>query len=328
MKRQPYGEVALAAIVVVLTISILYHPPYLIVAPGAAIDLTNDITVEGVPSGKPTGKYLLITVSLTRPSALRAAAALLNHDLELVPETRYLKPGVSTEEYLHLQKAVFKQSQMAAAAAAANANGMEVSLTGKGARITDIRVASPAEQELKVGDVITSVDGGRIGLVSDLTAITTTRSAGSGFELEVRRGGKVRTIVVRSAILDGFNEAGTGIGVMTITEDLLVDLPFEVKFKERNIAGPSAGLVYALTMADMLDDADIAGKRVIAASGSIQLDGVVGPVGGLEQKAIVARRAGAELLLVPHEEVQFLDDARVRGVGNLTGALSVLQAAS
>lgn len=329
MSRRPrLYELALAGLAVLLMVSIVYKPPYLVVAPGSAIDLTEDITITGVPTQKPTGKFLLITVRLIHPSALRAVFALVNPQLEVVPESMFLRPGVSDAEYLKLQKAIFKESQLTAAAAAAKANGMKVTLQGKGALIANIRKDSPAADKLRVGDLISAIDGAAVALVGDLTSVTTARPAGTMFELQVRRGAKNLTLRVPSARLKGFNASSTGIGVITITEDLKVELPFEVKFKERNLAGPSAGLVYALTMADMLGDADVAGQRVIAASGSIGLDGKVGPVGGLEQKEIAARGAGAQLFLVPESEIGKVPKKRVKGVESLAGALSILQAAS
>lgn len=329
MSRRPrLHQLVLAGLAILLMVSIVYKPPYFVVAPGTAFDLTNDITISGVPSRKPTGKFLLITVRLIQPSALRAALAMLNPQLDVVPETRFLKPGVSAGEYRKLQEAVFRESQLTAAGAAAQASGMQVRVEGTGARIADVRKDSPAQKVLRVGDLITAIDGARVAVVADVTSVTTSRPPGTIFELSIQRKGRNLTVQVPNARLDGFNARGTGIGVITTTENLKVDLPFEVSFKKRNLAGPSAGLAYALTMADMLSDTGVAGNRIIAASGSIALDGQVGPVGGLEQKAIVARQAGAQLFLVPEAEIEQIPSDSVKGVGNLSGALSILSAAS
>jgi Lon-like protease len=296
-----------------------------LVTPGSAIDLTEDVTIKGVPVTKPSGRYLLVTVNLRRPSALRAALAGLNPEVALVPESRLLPPGVSEKEYLRSQKAIFKESQMAAAAAAAEATGGEVELEGKGARITDIVDGSPAAKDLKVGDVITQIDSTDIRLVSDMTSITTMQPPGTTFDVKVKRRGRNFTARVESTRLEGFNATGTGIGVLTATEDLKVDLPFDVRFKERSIAGPSAGLAYALAMTDMLDASDVARDRVIAATGAIYLNGNVGRVGGIVQKAIVAESAGADVFLVPESELEESGKSgKVRGVDTLSDALAAL----
>lgn len=73
----------------------------------------------------------------------------------------------------------------------------------------------------------------------------------------------------------------------------------KVRFASRDIVGPSAGLVYALALADMLEPGDLAAHRVIAATGELTPEGLVRPVGFVPIKAAVARRGQATLFLVP-----------------------------
>jgi PDZ domain-containing protein len=313
--------------VILLAVAIVYHPPYFMISPGEAIDLTHDVTIEGAPVQRPSARYLLVTVDLRRPTALRALASRLNPDNRLLHRDAVIPRGVSEEEYLRNQRVLFRESQMAAAAAAAAATGGQVELDGHGARIVDLVEGSPAARRLRVGDVIIQVDGTPIRLVSDMTAITTTRPAGTSFEVTARRGRRIFKVTIPSARLKGFNASETGIGVRTTTDRLEVDLPFEVRFKRRPIAGPSAGLAYALAITDMLDGADLGRDRVIAATGAVRFDGGVGPVGGIAQKHDVARGAGAQLFFVPAGE---LDDVRrpegVYEVGTLGEALALLRA--
>ena len=81
-----------------------------------------------------------------------------------------------------------------------------------------------------------------------------------------------------------------------------------------------------MAIADVLSSRDYAGGRTVAATGTIDLDGDVGPVGGVEQKAIAADESGADVFLVPSAEVE---QARrsglpVRGVQTLEAALATL----
>jgi Lon-like protease len=114
-----------------------------------------------------------------------------------------------------------------------------------------------------------------------------------------------------------------GIGVLLETRGLAVDLPFEIRFEDRDIGGPSAGLAYALAITDLLDDGDFAQGRTVAATGTISIDGGVGPVGGVRQKAIAVDDAGADLLFVPQGEVDeaSAEGLTVRGVRTLEQAL-------
>jgi PDZ domain-containing protein len=98
-----------------------------------------------------------------------------------------------------------------------------------------------------------------------------------------------------------------------------------VEFRSRTLQGTSAGLVYAIALADMLDPADLAGGRTIAVTGTLDPDGRIQPVAFVWIKADAARRGGATLFLVPRgqaplaatsgaevTEVESLDDALAR----------------
>ena len=63
--------------------------------------------------------------------------------------------------------------------------------------------------------------------------------------------------------------------------------------------GPSAGLALTLAIIDALSSGDLTGRHAVAATGTIELDGAVGDVGGVAQKAVAVRRAGAKVFFVP-----------------------------
>ncbi len=318
--------VIVGAIIVVAGAS-LYHPPYVVVAPGQAVDVAGDVTVTGVPVDEVNGRYLLTSVELTRPSALRALIAALRDDRQVIPLSQVLPEGVDADQYFRSQRAVFRESRMMAAAAAASAQQMPVSVTGTGARVVEVVRGTPAAEELREGDVIVAVNGHDVDDTLTLRSIIQSRPARSDFRLAVERGGERVQADVSSRELPSLS-GGVGLGVFVETRGLRVDLPFEVHFADRDVGGPSAGLAYALAILDKISEGDEARGRTIAATGTVGMDGDVGPVGGVEQKAMAARDAGAALFLVPVQEVE---EARrvgieVRGVTSLNFAQAVLSA--
>ena len=100
-----------------------------------------------------------------------------------------------------------------------------------------------------------------------------------------------------------------------------------VRFRTRAVTGPSAGLAYALAVEDLLDRADLAQGRTIAATGDVRPDGQVGPVGYVSQKAPAAIGAGATVLLVPDVEVTeaWGNGLQVDGVGSVSDAANRLR---
>ena len=57
--------------------------------------------------------------------------------------------------------------------------------------------------------------------------------------------------------------------------------------------------MFALGIIDKLEPDSLTGGRYVAGTGEISPDGVVGPIGGIQQKVVAAREKGAELFLVP-----------------------------
>jgi PDZ domain-containing protein len=81
------------------------------------------------------------------------------------------------------------------------------------------------------------------------------------------------------------------------------------------VTGPSAGLAFTLTLIDELSPGNLTGGKDVAVTGTMDLDGHVGEVGGVPQKTATAINAGAKLFLVPTGEVK---EARRRAGSALT----------
>jgi PDZ domain-containing secreted protein/Zn-dependent protease len=317
---------AVVAAAVVLVAAVLYHPPYVVVAPGRAIDVRGDITIAGVPQQRPTGPFLLAPVELTRPNVLVLLADAFRTDREVVPMAGVLPYGFGPEELEDLQRRLFRDSRETAAVAAARAAGYDASLRGDGAEVLGLVPGSPAAEVLETGDTVTGVDGSPVSTLDDLQAALARHPVGDTVSLQVERDGRTLARDVTNAGLPQVT-GGTSIGALAATKDLEAVLPFTIRFRERpGLGGPSAGLAYALAITDALDRGDDARGRSVAATGTIAADGSVGPVGAVPEKALVASEAGADVLLVPAGELPPADHRRVRlhGVDDLAQALDVL----
>jgi PDZ domain-containing protein len=94
------------------------------------------------------------------------------------------------------------------------------------------------------------------------------------------------------------------VGVVLDTVSLDLDLPIDLQVDSRNIGGPSAGMMYALTVLDLLTEEDLAKGHRIAGTGTISFDETVGAIGGVRQKVFAARSVGAEYVLVPTDNYE------------------------
>jgi PDZ domain-containing protein len=99
---------------------------------------------------------------------------------------------------------------------------------------------------------------------------------------------------------------------------------------QNNIGGPSAGLMFTLSIIDKLTPEDLTGGKRIAGTGEIALDGGVLPVGGVAEKLIAVRRLGVTTFLIPAENCdsvrgQVPDGLRLVKVSTINDALRFLR---
>ncbi|HEY8201395.1 MAG TPA: site-2 protease family protein [Actinomycetota bacterium] len=311
------------AVVVAMTVCVasVYHPPYVVVSPGPAIDISHDVRISGVQVHPIDGRYLLVSVRLTSPSALGLGLAAIRPDREIIPMTSVgNQPGNQVE--------VFRQSRQLAAAAAARAAGLDVRTSGTGAQVVQAVRGTPAYGVLRRGDVIVAIDGRPVQQDADVRAAIRARKQGTTFRITVERGSRTLTIPVRSAAVPQSGQGVAAIGVYLQTRDFDIHLPFQAEFRERtDIGGPSAGLAYALVIADLLGPDDLGHNRTIAATGTIDVQGVVGEIGGIREKARGARDKQATVFVVPAAEATdvAVPGLAVHGVATLDQALTVLR---
>jgi PDZ domain-containing protein len=137
---------------------------------------------------------------------------------------------------------------------------------------------------------------------------------GDTFPVVVQRDGTERTVTAKTAESDGKTVIGVGLR-------LDYDLPVDVTLNTGRVGGPSAGLMFSLAIYDVLTPGELTGGENIAGTGTMEDDGTVGPIGGIRQKLVGARRAGADYFLAPADNCEEV-------VGHVPDGLEVLRVAT
>jgi Lon-like protease len=219
------------------------------------------------------------------------------------------------------------RSQDIAAAIALKYLGYDVVVRPTGALIAEVLAGSPAEKAgLEPTDVIVAVDGHRVLKSSDLRALISRHRPGETVRMSVRSPQGLSELRVRT-VADPRRGGRPVIGVL-VEQAAQLKLPFPVKIDAGSIGGPSAGLAFALDVVRELDGDITRGHRV-AATGEINLDGSVSPIGGVKQKILGARQADVDVFLVPAGENaqvarKYADGVRVIPVESFRQALRAL----
>ena len=326
-KRSPLFWIVTGAIVAALLMGSTWITlPYYALAPGSARQVNDLIVAEGAEEYPPKGKILLTTITLSRVSPLEALTGWLRDDVDVLPEDRILPPDTTDDDYRKFNVAEMDDSKQTAVVVALRRLGYQVVEQGEGALIERVLPQFPASGRLEPGEVIKAVDGKPVALVQEATAAIGAHKPGESVRLDlVSNDGKTTRAVDVPLAADPEQGGKAVLGVFLRTSKRRFDLPFPVDIKSGSIGGPSAGLAFTLGVIDQLTQGELTGGRRVAATGTIEIDGRVGDVGGVAQKTAAVKEAGADVFLVPAAEYEI---AKARaGKGLIVMKVSTLQEA-
>jgi PDZ domain-containing protein len=288
----------------------LFQPvPYAELTPGPTFNVlgTQDgtasgtplITITGTKTYPTTGQLRMVTVGVSEESYQmplgEAIAGWLSSDQAIVPKETIYPAGQTQQQSDAQNTQEMTDSQDSAVTAALAA--LNIKPTGSEVVIASVTDGGPAAGKLQAGDVIDAVDGTAVGTggqtgMNEVTSAIQKQNPGAQVTFEVTRDGKKQAITTGSE-----NNAGKAeVGISIESENVF---PFTVSIQLNNVGGPSAGMMFALGIIDKLTDTNLTGGRVVAGTGTIDADGNVGAIGGIQMKTIGARDAGATVFLAP-----------------------------
>ena len=271
-----------------------------LILPDGAKPLADKVKVEGAKPAMEGGGIYFVDVIVRKSSLLEELLSPLRPDgAELVPTEAIVPPGTDFEERRRQNLRQMDRSQEIAAAVALKELGLDVGSDPAGALVVAVAPDAPADGKLEATEVIVSVDGKPVKTPDDLRRLVADREPGDQVRIGVRAGGAVRTEVLST--IESPEENGRAIIGIQVEQSAEIDLPIDVDIDLGGVGGPSAGLAFSLEVLEQLGRDVDRGYRV-AATGEIELDGGVAPIGGIKQKTLGAKEAGIEVFLVPAGE--------------------------
>jgi PDZ domain-containing protein len=298
--------------------------PYYALAPGPARDVVPLIHVEGTSTYESSGHLVLTTVRFTPVTPLGALVAWLDPEQAVVDEETLYPPGLTPAEEERRAVSAMDQSKIDAAVVVLSRIAGYPSKHAPGALIEQVGEGCPAHLELFPGDLIRRIDGEVVDSADEAARLIDAVPPGRPIGFSIETDGEVRDVHVARGRCPGIREALIGISIVE-------PFPFEISIESGDVGGPSAGLMWALGLHDLLTPGDLTGGRTIAGTGTIDADGNVGAIGGVLDKVVAAREAGADILLVPRGNAREARDAdpgemRVISVATFEEALEAVAA--
>ena len=295
--------------------------------PGPVRDVEERVEIGDAKTYSSEGKLYLTTVNVDVDVTLREwIEAIFDPDRTIVLKDD-VTGGGSLEDLQREQEIQMEESKQHAEEVALAALGI-AEPTGKGARVSDTVKGAPADGVLRKGDVIVSVDGEKVATTCDVGRAVDAHEVGEDITFTVRRDKEVETVTMETA-RHPQGHSSPYVGVYMEEIDYEFDPGFEVDFQTGKIAGPSAGLMFALALYDRLTPDDLTEGREIAGTGTVACDGGVGPIGGIEQKVAGAEALGAVIFLAPEGNAaaaeEAADDIEVVSVSTFDDAVRYLE---
>ncbi|AZC15256.1 PDZ domain-containing protein [Microbacterium sp. ABRD28] len=334
------GIWALVVALVVLLVLTFLPTAYVIQQPGPVYNTLGTaqnadgedvplITVDGAQTYPTDGSLDLLTVQVVgnpqrTPSWLELAGAWFDRTRAVLPLESVFPAGQTTEERRNQSTTMMVNSQQDATAAALTEAGFDVP---SDIVVYDFSEGSVSQAVLEVDDVILAANGTPVDGVVDLREVINDGD-GDDVELTILRDGAEQTVsVTPTEQTDANGTTSWVIGVVLATE---FDFPIDVQIQLNNVGGPSAGMMFALGIVDLLTPGDLTGGEDVAGTGTITADGAVGPIGGIRQKMWGAVGAGAEWFLAPQANCDEVvghvpDGLRVFAVEDLDDALTAVE---
>ncbi len=342
-RRTLVGMWAIVIAVAMLVVLTFLPTAYVIQRPGPVYDTIGTaesadgetiplIEVSGTETYDTEGTLDLTTVQVIgnrerTPSWFELALAWLDPSRAVVPLDAVFPEGVSSEQREEQNALLMVDSQAEATAAALGELGYDVGATVEVADVAGDD--SPAAGLLEAGDRILSADGTEVSDAAQLRELI-QRGDGAPVEIAYERDGTRETVRIQP---EEGTIAGERAWLIGITLTTAFDFPFDVRIQLDNVGGPSAGMMFALGIVDVLTPGALNGGEEVAGTGTITADGTVGPIGGIRQKLYGARDAGADWFLAPaancDEVVGHVPDGlTVFSVEELEDSLTALEAIS
>ncbi|WP_340376307.1 PDZ domain-containing protein [Streptomyces sp. SS7] len=305
-------------LIALLCAGVLIPVPYSEMSPGPTVNTLGEhdgepvLQIAGHKTYATSGHLNMTTVRVTsadyRMNLVEAVYGWLAHDNKVVPHDTLYPDGKTEEQSTQENAEEFSQSQESAKVAALKELDVPVQ---SWVIVSTVVKDSPAEGKLHAGDVIKAVDGTAVREPSDVAKLVTRHKPGQDVVFTIvpakeqaaaekanKTATRTQDVTITTATSDDVGQKRAIVGISAGTDHTF---PFTIDIKLADVGGPSAGLMFALGIYDKLTPGNLTGGKFVAGTGTIDDEGKVGPIGGIEMKTVGARSQGAQYFLTPAE---------------------------
>lgn len=297
MNRKFYTRLTLIAIILIIVAS-FYTLPYYVTKPGMAKELQSVVEVEGGDDS--AGSFMLTTIRMGKANIFSYIMTKISKYQVLYPEASVRGDDETDQEYNIRQLHLMEGSKNSAIKVAYEEAGKSIKFKYLGVYVLNVIKGMPAAERLEAGDEIIKIDDFVFNSSKEFIDYVSKKDKGDTVSLLFKRGDEEMTADIQLQTFPKDNSGRVGIGISLEDDKVAITDP-KIKVNTEQIGGPSAGLMFSLEIFDQLLSEDMTRGFQIAGTGTIDEDGKVGPIGGIQQKIVAADKAGAEIFFAPNE---------------------------
>ncbi len=314
--------------ILLLIYAILQIPlNYYIIVGGGASDVSSRITVEDKNTSK--GSFNISYVTELKGTIMTYGLSYIiptwereNADAYKYTKSESIK-DIEFRSDLDLKHANEKAKYWAYSLA--NKEVKEV-----GSKLYIITIIEGYKTELKVQDQILSMDDKSCNTIQEYKDLIQTKNENETIKVKVLRNNKEK--IVNAKVYKAKDKFVLGVGLQLVKE-YKTNPNVNIKFKKSE-SGPSGGLITTLEIYNQLTKKDLTKGYKIAGTGTIEEDGTIGEIGGVEHKLLGATQDKADIFLVPagtnyKEAIKYKKDKKLKikviEVKNIKDAISKLE---
>lgn len=280
---------------ILIVLALLFVPlNAYIESPGQADSLKSYVRVNH-RTDKQKGNYMITSVYLQRARPITYLWAMLNPHAS-IESTASVTGGQSDQTYNKVQDFYMQSAINEAIATAYKQAHQSVTKKYLGIYVLEVQKNSHFKNKIKVGDTITKVDGKHFNNAQGYQRYLAKRPKNSRVTVTYIQNGKTKTST-QSLVKLATKKMGVGV---TLTDNVKVTTKIPVKVNPGELGGPSGGLMFSLQIYNQLTGKDLRHGKQIAGTGTINPDGSVGEIGGIDKKVIAAKKAGATVFFAPY----------------------------
>lgn len=311
---------------IVFMATILYPLPYYIYTGGGTINVKDKIHIENKETKGDFNLCYVEQINANIPTFL--LSKLLSNWDSVSKEEVSLNDKEDVKDIYKRDKIYLEEANQSAIFVAYKKAGKSVNILDKHLYI--IYLEEDSDTDLKIGDDILEIDGSKIDSLADISKILDSYEVGSKLNIKVKRNGKE---MMKYAIVhekDGRKLIGIAL---TSIYDYEVDPKITFTFSNSE-SGPSGGFMVTLAIYNQLIDNDISNDLKIAGTGTIDIEGNVGSIGGVKYKLKGAVDSKSDIFLVPagenYEEAikyqkKYHYDIKIIGISTFEEAIEKLE---